>query len=269
MPGISERLVKFSEEEAARLIRLYAIAEAEIINEINKALLKGNKIEYLQTMLRNVQQILYELRQGSRQWSEEAIPDVYQKSVDFIDEQVAQVETKAAIGFGAIHQQAVQILAENAYQRFEDVAQVIGRQANDIYRQIALESIRGSVVGYQTWKQVANNIRDRLAEHGVTGFKDKTGRQWNMRTYAEMVARTTTMQAHLEGTANRLLEHGRDLVKVSNHKNECEKCRPWEGKILSLTGKTEGYPTVAEAKAKGLFHPRCRHAYGLYVPELE
>ena len=29
--------------------------------------------------------------------------------------------------------------------------------------------------------------------------------------------------------------------------------------------KTEGYPTLEEAKAAGLFHPNCRHAYGLYI----
>src|SRR5690606_18083284 len=32
-------------------------------------------------------------------------------------------------------------------------------------------------------------------------------------------------------------------------------CRPWEGKVLSLTGRTPGYSTVAEARAAGLFHP--------------
>jgi hypothetical protein len=32
-------------------------------------------------------------------------------------------------------------------------------------------------------------------------------KMWNMRTYTEMVARTTTMEAHLQGTANRRLSH--------------------------------------------------------------
>jgi len=79
------------------------------------------------------------------------------------------------------------------------------------------------------------------------------------------VARTTTMEAHLQGTANRLVEQGHDLVKVSTHRGACELCQPWQGKILSITGKTEGYPTLEEAKAAGLFHPNCRHAYGLYI----
>jgi len=73
------------------------------------------------------------------------------------------------------------------------------------------------------------------------------------------------MEAHLQGTANRLVEQGHDLVKVSTHRGACELCQPWQGKILSITGKTPGYPTLEEAKAAKLFHPRCRHAYGLYI----
>jgi hypothetical protein len=73
------------------------------------------------------------------------------------------------------------------------------------------------------------------------------------------------MQAHLEGTANRLVEQGHDLVKVSTHRGACELCRPFEGKILSITGRTPGYPTLEEAKEAGLFHVNCRHAYGLQI----
>lgn len=55
-------------------------------------------------------------------------------------------------------------------------------------------------------------------------------------------------------------------------------CRPWEGKVLSLTGKTprgrnavDGYAfevagTLREAQSSGLFHPSCRHRTVIYVP---
>jgi len=173
------------------------------------------------------------------------------------------VSTSAA--FGAIHQQAAQVLAENAYQRFEDVAQIIGRQVNDIYRELALENVRGTVVGYDTWKQTARRFREQLAERGVTGFKDRSGRMWRMTTYTEMVARTTIQEAHTQGTLNRLSEQGHDLIIVSRHRSPCELCGVWEGKVLSITGKTKGYPTFEQAKAAGLMHCNCRHAVSLYI----
>jgi hypothetical protein len=262
----NEQLVKFSENEASRLIQLYNDAESEILREINRALMKGKNAQYLQTMLRNVRAILEDLRSGSRQWCEEAIPDVYSKAMDAVNTALKAEGLPVAAGFGAIHQHAVHVLAESAFNRFDDVARFIGRRVDDIYRHMALQALRGSVVGYETWKQAADKYMEQLADKGITGFKDAAERQWNMKTYAEMVARTTTMEAHLEGTRNRLVENGKDLVKVSTHSHPCPKCQRWEGKVLSLSGKTKGYPTLDDAKSDGLFHPNCEHAYGLFLP---
>jgi hypothetical protein len=256
---------KFSDAEINRLVKFYEQAEREILDQLNRALLRGNKTEYLAQMKRNIEAILQQLRDGNQTWCIEAIPRVYSQGLYSADIMLKDVGTSTSAAFGAIHQQAAQVLADNAFQRFEDVVQVIGRQVNDIYRELALENVRGIVVGYDTWKQTARRFREQLAERGVTGFKDRSGRMWNMRAYIEMHARTVCMEAHLQGTANRLVEQGYDLVKVSIHFGACELCQPWQGEILSITGKTEGYPTLEEAKAAGLFHPNCRHAYGLYI----
>lgn len=264
MPSTKD-IVRFSEAEAERLIRFYEQAEREILDRLNRALLRGNKTEYLAGMKKNIEAILEQLRAGSRTWCEEAIPRVYAKGAVTADMMIKAQGGAVIGGFGAIHQQAAQILAENTFQRLSDVSQLIGRRTEGIYRDLALENIRGSVVGYDTWKQVARRYEKELAEHGVTGFRDSADRNWNMRTYAEMVARTSTMEAHLQGTANRLVEQGHDLVVVSAHPGACPLCVPWEGKVLSITGKTEGYPTLEEAKAAKLFHPNCRHAYSLHI----
>lgn len=255
---------KFSEAEAERLIKFYEQAEREILDQLSRALMRGNKAEYLAQMKKNIEAILQQLREGNRTWCSEAIPRVYSQGLYSADAMMKD-EASVKTGFGAIHQQAAQVLAENAFQCLQDVTQVIGRQVEGIYRDLALENVRGTVVGYETWKQSANKYREQLAERGVTGFKDRAGRMWNMRKYTEMVARTTTMEAHLQGTTNRLAEQGHDLVKVSTHRGACPLCQPWQGKILSITGKTPGYSTLEEAKAAGLFHPNCRHAYGLHI----
>jgi hypothetical protein len=256
---------QFSETEINRLVKFYEQAEREILTRLNRALLRGNKTEYLAGMKKNIEAILTDLKAGNRTWCEEAIPRVYSKGLYSAEAMLKDTGASIKAGYGAIHQQAAQVLAENTFQRFEDVAQVIGRQVNDIYRELALENVRGTAVGYDTWKKTAKRFREQLAERGVTGFKDRSGKMWNMSRYTEMVARTTTMEAHLQGTANRLAEQGHDLIKVSSHRGACPLCTPWEGKVLSLTGKTPGYPTLEEAKAAGLFHPNCRHAYGLHI----
>ena len=262
-----DKVARLSEAQAARLTRFYEQAEREILDRLNRALLKGNQTEYLAAMKKNINQILEQLRAGSRTWCTEAIPRVYVQGATMADRMITEAgfEVTSGAGFGAIHQQAAQVLAENAFESLDNVAQAIGRRTEGIYRDLALENVRGAVTGYDTWKQAARNFREQLAERGVTGFKDRTGREWNMRSYSEMVARTTTMEAHNQGTINRLAESDFDLVIVSSHGGACKLCVPWESKVLSITGKTPGYPTLAEAKAAGLFHPNCAHAMSLYI----
>lgn len=262
--GPDSGAVRLSDQEAARLVHMYEQAEAEITREIARGLAKGNNLDHLRAMLANVQAIIRDLQQGNRTWCEEAIPRNYVRGLRLAEKQLAAsgVAVKGRGGFSGIHEQAAQVLAENAFNRLEDVAQVIGRRTEDLFRELALEAVRGPVVGYATWEQAARRIRNDLAANGVTGFVDSRGRRWNMSRYAEMVARTTTMEAHLQGTCNRLLEAGIDLVRITSHGTDCDLCGPWEGKVVSLTGKTPGYPTLQEARDAGLFHPNCRHDYG-------
>jgi hypothetical protein len=243
-----------SEAQAQRLIRLYSEAERELLRELNKALLKGNNTDNLQALLRNTRKIRADLLAGGREWCEKVVPILYQEAAN-------ATGLPEVAAHGTLHQQAMQVLAENAYSRLQQVDQVVGRRIDDIYRDMALEAVRGDVAGYRTWTQTAKLYRQKLAEKGITGFVDAAGKEWNLKTYAEMVARTTTREVMIQGTANRLLEHGRDLAEIigGRGQNTCTKCSRWVGRTVSLTGKTAGYPTLAEARSSGLFHGNCTH----------
>lgn len=245
-----------TDTEAERLIKLYSKAEKDILQATNKALLKGNSTRNLDAMLVRVRQIRKSLLEGARTWCDAAIPSAYEAGM-------AETGLAAIAGNGEIHQQAMKILADNVYGRFEQVDQVVGRSVADIYRSAALENLTGDVAGYQTWKQTAQNIRAGLADKGVTGFVDKAGKPWDMETYTEMVARTSTRETMLTGTKNRLLEYDIDLVEIvgGSSPKTCEACQRWDGRVVSLTGKTPGYPTLQDARDDGFQHPNCTHTY--------
>lgn len=252
-------------QQAVNLTKMYEDAERDILKELNAALLKPEDRKYLLGMQRNVQSILTDLNKGSRKWCEDAIPSYYTSGMRVIDGELAKVGLRAYGGFGAIHQQAAQVLADNAYGRMQDVTQLIGRRTDDIYRTMAMNQARSSVIGYATIDKVAENLKEDLAKKGVTGFVDKAGHEWNMSTYADMVAQTTTHEAFIQGTTNRLLENDLDLVEVTSHPGACSDCIPFEGAHLSLAGLTPGYETLEEAKARGFLHPRCGHTFSAYM----
>lgn len=112
--------------------------------------------------------------------------------------------------------------------------------------------------------QAAQKALDDLAEHGITGFTDKAGRNWDLASYVEMATRTAVSNSWDDLLAQAATRSGYDLVFTYTHSTEgsCPLCLPWLGRTLSLVPSGE-YPTVAEAKAAGFRHPNCR--CGWYV----
>lgn len=163
---------------------------------------------------------------------------------------------------------AVQALLHETVQTVTGTHTAVLRTVTDIYRNV-IRDVSGQVlVGTQTRRQVAQAALNRLAGHGITGFVDRAGRNWDLVSYVEMATRTATGRAAVDGHNTRLLEAGRQLVIVSDAPQECPICRPYEGRVLSLTPLVpEGADgTLEAARAGGLFHPNCRHSTSLYQP---
>lgn len=188
--------------------------------------------------------------------------------------------TRAFPGLGAL-QRMVWSLASRLRGTFLPIL----RWAEDIYRQVIAETALPSVLlGVATRRREAQAAWERLLANGVTGFVDRAGRRWELASYVEMAVRSGVAQAAVEGHMDRLAEAKLDLVIVSNAAQECEKCRPWEGKVLhrvgppgaqtitvpsARTGKpiqVEIAGSLPEAIAAGLHHPNCRHNISAFLP---
>lgn len=149
------------------------------------------------------------------------------------------------------------------------------RQTDDIYRRVIADVVRAEATGVMSRRQAAEKALQHLTRAGVTGFVDKAGRRWELASYVEAASRAATMNSAIEGYAQQMQAQGHDLVIVSDVPQECAKCRPFEGRVLSLSGQvagsiTEDGKTVAgtldSARAEGLFHPGCRHSIAMYIP---
>jgi hypothetical protein len=139
----------------------------------------------------------------------------------------------------------------------------LGRRVDDPWRRLALDVTAGGVIGGDTHRDVAAELARRLVSEGVTdastAFVDAAGRRWSLDSYASMVARTTTREATTAATANRMLEHGLDLVTISRHRHPADECSQWEGRTFSLRGLDTRYPRLV---VRPPFHPNCAHVMG-------
>jgi hypothetical protein len=261
---------KLTEAETQRIIKLYSDAEKQILTLINSGLLNPYQIGFLKNKLAEADKILGYLNQGSKQWTQEMTTGLYGAGVKFADLSIGVV-TNPDILASRFHLEAMNVLANNVYGRLDELTGVVGRRINDIYRSVTLESIKSNIAGYDSLSKIAQNMRDNLAKQGITGFVDKAGKEWNMTSYTDMVARTSTMETFRQGTANEYLENDIDLVQINNviTPTTCEVCRKYAGKIISLMGKTPGYPTLEEVTVEGMFHPNCIHSYHVVIPDTE
>jgi len=171
-------------------------------------------------------------------------------------------------GFGTIDEQKVVVLTKQLSGTLGETHLRITRQALDEYRSIIGKASQMVELGVDTRQQATQRALNEFADKGITGFTDKAGRSWSLRSYAEMATRSTTGQAAIEGAIQRLRDNDYDLVIVSFHADSCPLCEPWEGQVLSISGKSDEYPALDTAIAEGLFHPNCGHSLGAYIPGL-
>jgi hypothetical protein len=157
-------------------------------------------------------------------------------------------------------------------------------QSMSIYHRVITQASAKVEAGTTTRLKAAGQALAAFANEGITGFVDRAGRKWELATYVEMAVRTQVANTMIDAHADRIQSAGVRLVMVSDAPYECEKCKPWEGKILEIGGPDGAHEvtvrragergsitvrvagSLAEARSKGLFHPNCRHSITAYLP---
>jgi hypothetical protein len=115
-------------------------------------------------------------------------------------------------------------------------------------------------------RAVVQREMDRLADGGITGFRDARGRQWSAPGYVKQAVSHVAGQTVMDGWFAAIADEGRDLVIVPETPTTCPLCAPWLGKILSISGVDPEHASVRTARASGLWHPNCQHPAQEWFP---
>ena len=159
------------------------------------------------------------------------------------------------------------VRARNGGSMAATFTRAMSKTAVSALRNAVVAAFQEQAVSGGTMAELNRSIRDRW--NALAGsdrnfrFVDRSGRAWETGRYIQMNVRANSMQVYnhqlMDGFARAT---GSDLVRVSRDgrtEESCGICRKWAGRILSITGKTRGFPTVEHAEDDGLFHPNCIH----------
>jgi len=151
------------------------------------------------------------------------------------------------------HAAAAKALAMQELNRFKEVDATIGRH---------VEEVIGEAEKRRAKAQLSHAVVDYTGLRGrVIGHKTIDGKDLSLADYVRMVAVTAARNFWNQGTENGIMGRGNDLALISREvrANSCQACRRWAGKIVSVRGKTPGYPLWEDAIAQGVTHPHCIH----------
>lgn len=124
-----------------------------------------------------------------------------------------------------------------------------------------LNSNTASVVsGAESRTKAVRTTIHEMAQKGIPAFVDKSGREWSPEAYVNMDIRATVKNTALEAQFSTMDSLSQDVFEVSSHPGSRPKCRPWQGKLISRSGKTTEITDISGRKHKVI--PLSQTSYG-------
>lgn len=262
----------------AALVEFYQRAQGNII----KSILEGNNLARKQALLSEINKVLATLQEQTEEWINKNIPVAYREGMAAVNEEYAKQYAKAGkkvpfeypTEFSVLNRKAISILVDNVTADFDAAINFVGRKIKDDIQKASVQVIADKTVLGSTVKKTRDILAKQLSEQGVSAIKYiRNGKPAYMRleTYAETVARSTTAEATNTASITQVQAIGNDLVQMTSHSSSCPICMPLEGRVYSISGKTEGYPPLDRAYTGEYanIHPNCGHRLVPYVAALQ
>lgn len=160
------------------------------------------------------------------------------------------------------------------------VAELNAQQAD-----AAQSSLNSAVVGVRSgvsiFTQVVSQAVKEMAENGITGFTDKSGRNWTPEAYVSMDIRTTVHNASINSTKIRQEEYGTDIFMCSAHPASRPSHYDYQNKFYSWNNRSgifkdgkgnehsfEPVSVTGYGSAGGLFGINCHHSPKVVIPNV-
>ena len=183
---------------------------------------------------------------------------------------------KAATG-RTVSEQSAQIMLANMQKTYNDLSRLtlttaatseaqFVNQANAAYMQVAS--------GAFDYDSAMKNACENLAKDGVTAVQYRNGTpvKFTVEAAVRMNILTGINQTAANITLNNCDELDCDLVETSAHIGARPEHEEWQGKIFSVSGKSDKYPPFSICglgEVTGICGVNCRHSFYPYFEGLE
>lgn len=260
------------------LDKIYGTIEREIAKEM--ALMDiGNyrELKAVKTQER-IYRLVKMLNIAAIKWSKGAVPEAYKKGYEVSRTRLEILGVQKNEEFNRkIHEQAIEYQADKTMDdlikanqsiklnvaTFIYLARQTARglsqfQAFDMRDEQLIDELLGDALrAGETRGYALRSVKEYYARiFGDAKFIYINGRNYNLKSYADLVAKTRLRVVQSEAVKNSCQEYNNDLIQISSHGTDCLVCLPYEGNVYSISGS---HPTYPYLDAWPPYHPRCQH----------
>ena len=248
------QLIKLFREELTRINVLYL--QAINSDDMSKADRLLKKLWVIAKTLENeyweraTKRIPQEYLLGSKY-----IDDTLTKEASFlaINKATAKELKKMVAELWEVHVDAVNALLNNSKNYVKASLDGMERQAltmlNELQQEKVREKLARATITGDSLQEMKTKIAKYFQSNGITGFKDRSGKLWSLDRYVDMLTRTETSIANIQGTINRAIQLGITKFRVVEQADCCELCSEYNGEVVDVTDGTVDLPP---------YHPNCR-----------
>lgn len=242
-------------------------------------------------ILRAARKAEEEMQSAAKSWAHRSIPMRVRAAAELAASQMEGHRTlmkeqgisiKRAFQFGGVNEKLSARLLEDAGKKLTNVLSTTTQVAFRRLREASLAIGRDPEISLALAKGVLDQgtMRDLtqrvLAATGLDA-EDKVvlsnGREWDAEYYAELTARTRTLEAANEGYAAQLQSYGEDFFYVPAHDGvkKTDVCYALQGKVWAFRSSNSlGIPSLESlGRDRPPWHPNCAHTVAPWVIELQ
>lgn len=261
------------------LERIYGVAEREIAREM--ALLDiGNyrELKAVETQ-EKIYRLVKMLNTAAIKWSKGAVPEAYERGYTVSKTRLEILGVQKDEEFnGKTHEQSIEYQTDKTmddlikanqsiklnvatfiYLARQTARGLLQFQAFDMRDEQLIDELLGDALrAGETRGYALKTVKEYYAEQfGDAKFIRINARNYEMRAYADLVAKTRLRAVQSEAVKNSCQEYENDLIQISDHGCDCVICLPYEGNVYSISGKHSSYPYM---DAWPPYHPKCQHS---------
>ena len=201
------------------------------------------------------------IKSVARQWRKLAINDLPSGTYD---------QTWAKFSRKYVNDMVTRIGPVNAPRLAAVNSQLGGMLVNDVrmLRGAVVDTLREASLTGMNAGQITRTMRDKVLQTKPEWqFIDKGGKRWDTNKYFKMVNKTIHTNTARASYIDTITEAGYDLATIDGSiAGDCEACKKWVGRTVSVTGNDSNYPSLDEAYGDGVFHPNCVHYVSVILP---